>query len=259
MDKLFPRMYDCPESKQIAMGGLYWVVYIVFLPFLLLLACAGGAADNAAVYTCILAYFLINGIIVFLIFREYLIDSLWNVRLNKKHCFASVGLGVLVFFSIEAIMIFCGLYNYDMITVLPFPAADSLFGVRGVVLVMGKPILMTLCLITIVPITMCCLYYAVGFASVCQNRMWLGYLVVALISAIPAVLQVTSMDVEIIDALRYYVGMLPFHVCACWVYQRSDTIWGPILFHTVTNLLSVPIAIFLFFADMGDIVRQMIK
>ena len=259
MSKLFPRMYDCPEGKQIAMGGMYWFVYMVFLPFLLLLACAGGTADNAAVYTCILAYFLINGIAVFLIFREYLIDSFWNVRLNIKRFFASVGLGYLVFFAVETIMTLCGLYDAELITLTPFPAADSLFAIGGVFLLFGRPILISLCLITIVPMTMCCLYYAVGFAAACQNRVWLGYLVVALISAIPAVLLMTSQGVEPIGALRYYVGMLPFHMCACWVYQRSDTIWGPILFHAITNLLSIPIAILLIFANLGKIVGQMLS
>ena len=42
MDKLFPRMYDCPEDKQIAQGGLYWFFYIIVLRFLFLLVVDGG-------------------------------------------------------------------------------------------------------------------------------------------------------------------------------------------------------------------------
>lgn len=125
MMKLFPPMTDRPEGKQIAMGGLYWVVYQIVLPFIMMLIIAGCA---------------------------------------------------------------------------------------------------------------------VGFAAPAQERPWMGYLVVALITAIPMVLVYTSGAGDLADAAVRYFAMLPLHMCACWVYQRSDTIWGPIIFQALANLVSLPIA-----------------
>ena len=34
MRSLFPTMTSCPEGKQITLGALYWVAYLVFMPFI---------------------------------------------------------------------------------------------------------------------------------------------------------------------------------------------------------------------------------
>lgn len=249
MDKLFPRMYDCPESKQIAQGGLYWFFYIILLPFLFAFVVASGKIGTSLVIGTNTIYFIINGIAVFAIFREYLIDSFLNVSIFPKRFFLSVGSGLLVFYILEFLIVGIEAIISGTVNTFPFPAVDMLYGNYGFLLLWECPLLMGLCLLTIVPVTMSCLYYAVGFASPCQNRVWLGYLVVALISAIPAVLQVTSIGVAPAEALRYYVEMLPFHMCACWAYQRSDSIWGAIAFQSAANLLSIPSMIILMYLE----------
>ncbi|MBQ5857960.1 MAG: hypothetical protein IIW51_02995 [Peptococcaceae bacterium] len=239
MDKLFPRMYDCPESKQIAQGILYWFFYIMLLPFLFLFVLASGEISDSLMVGVNAVYFLINGVAVFGIFRQYLMDSFWNVRLYKSRFFQSVGLGLLVFFVVEFLVITIEAVLSGTVNTIPLPAADAIFGGYGFVLLYASPIFMGLCLLTIVPVTMSCLYYAVGFASPCQNKIWLGYLVAALVAAVPVILQITSGMMSIDEALLYYIQMLPLHMCACWVYQRSDTVWGAIAFQSAANLLGI--------------------
>lgn len=249
MDELFPRMYDCPEDKQIAQGGLYWFFYIIVLRFLFLLVVDGGEFYPELLIGSHALYFIINAIIVFLIFREYLIDAFLNVRLFPMRFFSSVGSSLLAFLVLEFIIVGLESIISGTVSLCSLPAVDSLVGGYGIALLWESPILMGVCLLTIVPLTMSCLYYAVGFASPCQNRVWLGYLIVALISAVPAVLLVTSTGFEVDQALWYFIELLPYHLCACWAYQRSDTIWGAIAFQSVANLLSIPFVLFMLFLE----------
>lgn len=247
MNKIFPKMYDCPEGRQIAGGGLYWVAYQLFFPFLVDMLCIGETQASPMAIGASVAYYLINFLVVGLIFRTYLVDSFWNARMDKKKLFSSVGLGLLVFFALEIPIFVISWITGEALLFIPFPIADSLGGIHSYYWLHTSPVIMFLCMTFVVPLAMCCLYYAVGFAMPAQERPWLGYLIVAFLAMIPAVFLVISEGYPVSLVVIKYLCTLPFHMCACWVYQRSDTIWGPILFHTTINLMCVPLWMLLFY------------
>ena len=238
MNKLFPRMYDCPEGKQIAQGGIYWAIYALVLPTIMFIA-TGGVISSRVVNGFDCAYYLINFLAVILIFRTYLIDSFWNVKMHIKHFLITVGIGLIAFFAIEIALFFLWVFPSGTLGGFPLPIADSLYGLVTRWAFEKPPILNHMCLIVCVPVAMSCLYYAVCFAPTCQNKIWIGYLLVAVIALIPTVLLVTAQGYAVLEAVTSYICLLPFHMCACWIYQNTDTIWGPILFHAIVNLISI--------------------
>ena len=241
MKNLFPTMRDCPDGRQIAAGGLYWFVYQIALPFFIVLTVISLAFPDGTSIFAYVAYCVINLICVLLIFRTYLKESFWSVRLYTKRFLISTGLGVAVFSALELLMMLAGTIAGDSLLLTCVPVTEYFLGFGDPEWVMAMPIGLALLLFLIVPISHCCLYYAVGFALPCQKRPWLGYLIVAGLSVIPAVLMVTAVGCTPVDALVHFLSMLPFHMCACWVYQRSDTIWGPIAFYAGVNLLWSPV------------------
>lgn len=246
MNKLFPKMRDCPEGKQIALGGVYWVVYQIVLPFMLLFLLAMFWGDSLMGDPPVVwgygAFYLINLICVAIIFRSYLKDSFWTFRLDRKKVFVSVGMGLAVLVLMEIPFILLDLILKKWLVFFSLPIADPVFYFSPSLWFRTQPLVSGACLTILAPVAMCCLYYGVGFAAPAQQHPWLGYLIVALLAAIPVALMYTSGSYDLQDAAIRYFSILPFHLCACWVYQRSDTIWGPIVFQALANLLSSPVA-----------------
>lgn len=245
MNTLFPKMCDCPKGSQIAVGGLYWVVYQIVLSFILSLMIASLHFDGRDFHYLLIAYYIVNLLMVLLIFRKYLIDSFWAAKLDPKGFFSSVGLGLAVLVVLEIPILLFHHFAGDFLQYTPLPIAEPLLGNPVSVWLPLDPLLIGALMVFAAPVVTGCLYYAVGFAAAAQERPWLGYLIVALLSAIPAVLLITSYGHDVARAAIIYASTLPFHLCACWVYQRTDSIWGPILFHAVTNIFGVPISLFL--------------
>lgn len=249
MDKLFPKMRECPETKYIFGGAGYWIVYQLVLPFLVTLGAAGTEVTTSSMVGAHVAYLLLNLVGVGLIFWPYLKESFWMVRLEPNRCLKSAGLGLAVLVVLEAVMIVLGAACGDPTLFFGLPAVDRPMGIPPVVLLFMEFDLMRLLFIFLSPVTMCCLYYAVGFAAPAQERPWLGYLTVALMAVIPAVLVYTSGFGELSYAASFYVSMLPVHMCSCWVYQRSDTIWAPVLFQVFANMAAIPVSFVLLFVS----------
>jgi len=241
MFRFFPKKLDCPEGRQITGGGLYWVVYIVFLPFFIELLCTGEESIATLAINACIAYHIINLIVIILVFRHYLEESFWVIRLDKKRFFTAIGIGLAVLTAISVPVVLITFITGNALLFLPYPFADALLGLHSFYWLLCSPVLMGVCMVFAVPFTISCLYYAVGFATPAQTRPWLGYIIVAGLAAIPAVLLYTSQGYLPTTAFLFYLFRLPVFMCACWVYQYSDSIWGPIVFHSIVNLFSVPI------------------
>lgn len=71
----------------------------------------------------------------------------------------------------------------------------------------------------------------------CIRAVGCGLLVYGL-TQIPAVLRFMS-GIELAECIIQYLLYLPLHMCACWVYQRTNTIWAPIAFQGIVNLSGI--------------------
>ena len=241
MKKLFPPMYDCPEWQQVMMGGFYWVVYFFLLPALLnLIWMAIAPTDFVYAWICV-AYYVLNALAVAWIFWDYLKESFWIFRYSLGSSFKTIlwGLLALAVLQIPVFLVYAGgdlgCYVKD---ISPFPVADTLFQVSPKASMDFYPGLSAPFFVTLVPFTMSALYLTVGFAPATVKYRRRGYLIVAALAWVSCLfIHLYSRDLNGLQ--RTFFVVLPFWLCGCWVYQKTDTIWVPMIFHAAVNLIGI--------------------
>ena len=125
------------------------------------------------------------------------------------------------------------------------PVAEVELFVLSSEIIRQVPLFGILCMTILTPVSISCLFYATAFAPAACNRPWLGYLLVAVILAFPRVCNaVTYWNPT--EELQLYLIQLPLHLLACWAYQKADTVWGPIICLSITNLAAALLHLLLF-------------
>ena len=240
MNKLFPQMYDSPETSQ-AVGGLsYGVVAFVVLPFTFALFFFAGSSDNVYVgLEC--AYQLCNFAALFCIFRTYLLDSWLNVSIApKKVLGVSLTAAAVIAIFYAALGCFRLLSESDCawtlwMGTLPMTGIELML-LPGQFLLYGG-IWASLILVVLGPITTACLYYATVFSPICAaGHRFAAYLAVAGITALPRIITYYTIWGGWKE-IPLYLAQLPIHWLACWTYQKTNTVWAPIFTHAIVNAL----------------------
>lgn len=248
MKDLFPLTYDRPP-KTMAMAGLaYGFICFYTLPFLTLFF-AGGFEDDVALGWFETAYHLFNFGVTVWLFKPYLKESWFNVQCNYKAFFVTVGCcaGAMLVYAAVLFWVVPLARSEDLLFAsqgtLPLVEIE-IFNLSGH-LVSVNPIGGLLSVLVLSPVVMSCIYYASGFAPVCSNRPWLAYLAVVVVLAVPRVLSsLTFWSPH--QNLTLYLAQLPLHLIACYAYQRTDTVWGPIFTHGFAGLAASAFYLFLF-------------
>lgn len=252
--RFFPAMTECPEPRQAVSGWLYWAFHILFLPGIAVVISPEGSLLRAAFW-----FWAIDLIAVVLIFRRFLGDSMGNFRIYRSECFTALWQGLLVFavlclpvYLIDGLdgMLGCitgGPFGSQDLTgwtghVYFDPVSENLMRLASTSMICTE-VLTGPVLVLASPVIVGCLYFALGFAPRADRQPWRGYAAVAAMAAGTTLLLHLSGGEELTACVIRYLCQLPFWMCGCWVYQRSNTVWGPILFTAAVNLLSALIFI----------------
>ncbi len=225
---LFPRYVDGPEGKSIAISVLYLLVrYFLLTGLLLILGSVTINEDgSASSILVIIGQLLIDLVVMFLIYRQYLSDALLTFQMEWKSCLKTIAIGVGIAAVVSGIIcIFTGFPVPTGDLFLQFPTYYFAFGLVPGILV----------LVILMPVAFCCLFHATFFGGLCGQRPWLAY---PLVAAVLLILHWLS-DHALSGFPGVYLSMLPTHLCACWVYQKTNTIWSSIILVAAVNLLMV--------------------
>lgn len=241
MKTMFPQMTDCPEEHAIAHSILYDLFAFVFVPYIMYWMVWGMNQEYLALTFIELVYHGINFLVAVFLFWRYLADSFSIFLANTKECLITVFIGILIIVGLGVSVFVLGtstpyrLSNLAAHAALPLSEMDlQLLSSSSLYY---SPLFSTVCLTLCIPVTVGCLYYATGFAPACGNITWLGYLLAALIPALPRLINaLTFWDPA--EELVIYLCQLPIHLVACWTYQKTDTVWTPILTLAISNLLA---------------------
>lgn len=241
MRKKLPVLMDAPETQVIGVTALYSILCFFSLPFILLLLLGGFENNLTAISWYEIVFHVVNFAVMVGLFREYLQDSLDTLRICAKEVVHTIEIAVglvvgvmLVWFALLRLTDW-GMFYIASFGTVPMSEMD-LFSLSADV-VCANPIFGTLCMVVLTPVTVSCIYYAVGFVPAFNVRPWLGYLVVAAAIAFPRICNaVTYWDPA--QQMVSYFAHLPIQLIACWAYRRTDTIWTPIILHAITNLLA---------------------
>ena len=231
MKDFFPIMNDDTEKGMHFALFAYWILAFWFFPFWMPLI-GDGFWDNYPVITWFeIVYHALNTLVVAIMMKDYLKDSLLNVQMEPKKFILIVGSAALVMLALAAVLRY--FLGEVMIDFYPISEMDVAFS--SGYLVAQQPIFGTLCYSLFTPITVVGLFYASGFAPVCRRSRWLGYLVVTVVLALPCAFDILWRgEADFMVAL--FILRLPMHWIACWTYQKADTVWAPVATLTVFNL-----------------------
>ena len=249
MSRKLPVLLDRPETQVVGVTAIYSVICFFSMPFILMLM-LGGFEDNIFVISWFeIAFHLLNFGVMVGLFKDYLYEAMDNLRIHKKEIIRTVliaaGLMLAVMELWFALLQRTGSLAYYIASFGTVPMSEmDMFSLSADV-VCANPIFGTLCMVVLTPVTVSCIYYAVGFVPAYNVRPWLGYLVVAAVIAFPRICNAaTYWDPG--EQLISYLAHLPIQMIACWAYRRTDTIWTPIILHAVTNLVACVVRIVLY-------------
>ena len=237
MKRFFPIMNDEPEKGMQFALFAYWFFAFLLVPLFIPML-ADGLWENHQVTSWMeIIYHCLNGVVIVIMLKSYLADSFLNVQLNLKGFLLVVGTSVLVLLALVT-----GLRRVLVLgTIDYYPVCEMIVALTSGYLVTKQPVFGTLCYSLVVPFAVTGLFYVTCFAPVCRRSRWLGYVVMTVLLVIPCILDIMWRKQALVIVV--YIMQLPVHWVACWTYQKTDTVWAPIvtvaLFNLGTSLLAL--------------------
>lgn len=241
--KLFSElMLDRPEGRVVGTSACYWIFSFVAIPFFLRLLMIGSYDDHTLTSGGQLVYHVFNFAAVVLIFWNYLKDSFLNVEVDTSKVVRTVASSAALI-----LVYYIGLHSLTAATEHPF-LLDMAWGTLPItemtVLEYSEtalyfyPLWGSLIMVLLAPLTTCCIYYAMTFAPICNNKPWLAYVLVAVVLAVPRVINATLLLWSPEQEFAIYLAQLPIHMVACRAYQKCDTVWASIFTLMVANFFA---------------------
>lgn len=240
MKKLFPYMTDRPETGLVIAGFVYWFLGYCFVPFGIVLITAGLDPITAQLVRAWLeiAYHFVNGVIVVCIMYRYLSESFYKVTLHKKSFIGTVAAACgLMLAAAAAGWGVMALSGRAADTFHAFPVVDQNIFLMTDTTLTTLPIPGALCMVLLTPVAVSCMFYAIGFAPSACKRTWLGYVMVTFVFIIFHLFEY-CWHLDFATVLTIFLLRLPVHLIACWSYQKTNTVWAPIVSLSVFNILA---------------------
>lgn len=240
MKKLFPAMSNKPSTGVIVAIFICWFMCFVFIPFEMPLLLV-GAWDSVAIVTGLEGvYHVINGVLMAFLAKEHLRESYVSMRMNPKRFAGTVAIACTLMLFTAAV---CGwLVEFfsggKICAVNIFPISEFDVSITAGQLATDNPVFGTICLAVFSPIAISVLFYASGFAPLCNGqRKWRAYVMAAFLLLLLCGFDILWRDNAGTVMLKYLIR-LPIHLLACWAYEKTDSVWAPIFSLGILNLLS---------------------
>ena len=232
-------MYSKPEKIQIFAIIPCWLWVFVLLPMFMPFLGLGLWEQWETSVWLEIGYHAANGILLLLIMISYLKEEWFMVTTDVSHYLKHVALTVALILGAELVLL-GGLYisGFDITNMLEnLPVTEMSVSHTPLFVIDLEPIFGTLVMSVFAPISICVLFYCLGFAPICYRKPWLAYLCIVVITLIPPAIDIIWRgDAEFV--LYGYLVRLPIHLLACWSYQKTDNVWTPMISLSITNLLT---------------------
>ena len=247
MSKLFPPMkIDRPASSIVGVV-VCWIACFFVAPFILIPFASNGVWGSLKGTSWVEIFFhILKTATVLMVFKQFIADAFFFLQTSVKAC-----LGCAV--AALMLMVATVLIQIVSMTMLGMPVADLMNAFPLVEMAVTftpgylayiNPVFGTICLTVVTPISTCVLLYVFGFAPACSKKTWLGYVSIAVVTLIPALISVMWIN-DFVLAMDMYLLQLPVHLIACWSYQKTDNILTPIFAVGMLNLLASLVNVFL--------------
>ena len=98
--------------------------------------------------------------------------------------------------------------------------------------------LMTVGTVVLVPLAEECLFRGLIFRTLYSSSRWAAYIVSILVFAAVHIAGFIT-QYSPLELLLSFLQYLPAGLCLAWAYTKADTIFAPILMHTIINAVAI--------------------
>ena len=234
---------NAPEKKTIIAGLSYGLISILGISRIMALMSYGYPGDLGALAWMELFYLTINAIILLFIFGRHLAESWFEVTLDVKKFIRTilVTCGYILMYAVAVFMTDHLFPEVNVFNVIPISESSSL--IHGTLVLAEKPLLGVAAMTLLAPVTISCLFYGTVFAPLCSEHPVRAYIVMAIVLAVPHLYNILIKGWPEFEIITYLLR-LPIHLWACRAYQKTDTIWAPIISLSIANLVcSIVVAV----------------
>lgn len=210
-------------------GWGYWAFQLFLLPSIL-------SAVNGVLPTPLSSaeinflFFLINFLGAILIFHGFLGRSFRQVTAHPAFFCQAVILGLAAYFVCAWLVGKCiqlldpGYHNFN----------DASIAALG----KGNFFLTALGTVVFVPLAEECFYRGLFFRHISGKSLWAAYLLSIIVFAAVHIVGFIG-TYSPLEILLSFLQYLPAGLCLAWSLQKSDTIFAPILIHTIINAYGI--------------------
>lgn len=216
-------------TREMVLGWCCLCVQLVVLPTVLsmlqelLLVPMNDAGLNFLSYA-------VNFLLVFLVFRRFLLKSLENAGKKFWQFLQAAILGFVAYWLCSWVIqwviqkIMPGFYNVNDAEISQMVQSRFWLMAAGTVL--------------LVPLTEECLYRGLIFSQIRRKNRWAAYIVSVLVFGAIHVLPYWGSGSPLMLALCF-LQYLPAGIWLAWSYEKANTIFAPILIHMVINVIAI--------------------
>ena len=233
MNFLFSKKVLAPRKGCLIAGFLYWPAYLVGLGVamsVLMELCGMDINSNEGFTILNIACFTVNFMVILLIFRRFLFDSLQDAKGRFFHFFLSalMGYGLCSFLS----------FQIEFVYILFQLTPENLNQDSVTDLLQRAPWQMVICTVFFAPVVEECMVRGLIFGPLARKLPVLGYILsVVVFSGIHVVGAIGTTDW--LTILLCFIQYLPHSIALAWAYHRSGNIIAPIFLHAAINLMGV--------------------
>ncbi len=239
MEKIFPSMTSKPEKIKVFALIPSWIWVFVLLPIMFMPLLGAGLWDQVEMSVWMeVGYHIANGLLMLWLMFSYLKEEWFMVSTALSHYLKHIALTVGLAIGAEVVLLGAlHLFGFDITIFLEYlPVVEMSISHTPWLLINLEPIYGVIALSIFAPISICALFYCLGFSPVCYIKPWLAYLCIAVITLIPPIIDILWRGGAAF-VLTGYLVQLPIHLVMCWSYQKTDNVWTPLISMAAVNLL----------------------
>ena len=216
-------------KTELVLGWIYMVLQLLVLPIVLQVGneLAGKPLSDAELNFC---YFALNFLCVTIIFGKYLLGNLKSFLARPGRSFAAVGFAFLGYWVLN--------FAVSMVIVTVYPDFNNVNDASVSQMVQDNFILTAIGTVLLVPITEELLFRGLIFRGIYNRSRFWAYAISAIAFSLPHVVGYIGQYAPL-HLLMCFLQYLPAGLCLGWAYAYADSIFAPVIMHTLINLFGV--------------------
>jgi membrane protease YdiL (CAAX protease family) len=214
---------------EFTLGWIYMAVQLLFLPTVLVLLnlYLKSPLDEAELN---FLFFCLNFLCVTVIFHKYLL-ACGKISLSEPgKCLLSAIFGYVIYWVLSLGVSMVILWVYPEFMNVNDAAIETMVDSNFALTAIGT--------ILLVPVTEEVLFRGLIFQGLHHKNRFLAYAVSSIAFCLPHVLGYIGLYSPL-HLLLCFLQYLPAGIALAWAYERSDSIWAPVIMHTFVNLTGV--------------------